>query len=209
MAWTLLATATSAAACDRVTIRHTELEGRACIVRADDESSGAGTRECPGIYGYRLLVVEDDERISVSIVAPGERLFPLQFWDVVTRGFSTLTGKAEWHIRGVGRGAVPVALIVRLETLNQTVPEHPRRVPLLVVAKITSDTACVTHRVDATARGALDLARRLADSRKPVCLGNRPHSLDLTQDDRAPSSETTSIACQYGTPICAVTAPRK
>lgn len=170
----LLATTGGAAADDKITSKYTALAGRSCTSHIDDAATGASTTECPGIQGFRLLVSEDDERSSVSIVTTDSRVFPLNYWDVVTRGFSSLAGKAEWRVANVGGRAVPVALIVRVNTVDQSDPEHPKQVPVLAVARITPHMACVTHRLDALPRNAPEQARKAADAADVECLSNKP-----------------------------------
>jgi len=171
---TMLATASSAVADDKITSKNSALAGKSCTTHIDDAATGASTTECPGIQGFRLRVSEDDERSSVSIVTPDRRVFPLNYWDVVTRGFSSVAGKAEWRIANVGGKAVPIALIVRVNTVDQSDPEHPTQVPVLAVARIEPDAACVTHRLDALSRNASEQARKAADKAGVECLPNQP-----------------------------------
>lgn len=171
---TMLAVAGSAVANDKITSKYSALAGKSCTSHIDDAATGASTTECPGIQGFRLLVSEDDDRSSVSIVTPDRRVFPLNYWDVVTRGFSSLAGKAEWRVANVGGKSVPVALIVRVNTVDQSDPEHPKQVPVLAVARITPDTACVTHRLDALPRNASEQARKAADTVGVACLPTKP-----------------------------------
>lgn len=153
---------------------YTDISGKACNKHIDDESTGAYTLDCLGVHGYRLHVFEDDERSSVSVVTPDKRIFHLNYWDVVTHGFSTLGAKVEWRITKVDGKARPVAIIVRVNSLDQSDPEHPKRVPLLAVAKIANDAACVTHVVDALAADANKQARRFSDDHRLACLSSEP-----------------------------------
>lgn len=149
---------------------YTDISGKACDKHIDDKLTGAYTLDCRGVHGYRLHVIEDDERSSVSIVTPDKRIFPLNYWDVVTRGFSTLGTKVEWRIAKVNRKATPVAIIVRVNALDQSDPEHLKRVTLLAVAKIGPDAACVTRVVDALTPDANKEARRFSDDHDLSCL---------------------------------------
>lgn len=153
---------------------YTDISGKACVKRIDAAMTGAYTMDCPGVHGFRLRVLDDDERASVSVVTPDKRVFPLNYWDVVTRGFSTLGAKAEWRIAVADGKAVPVALIVRVQALDQSDPERPRRVAFLAVAKISRDGACVTRAVEALAPGANEQARRFADDGHLACLPSEP-----------------------------------
>ncbi|GAB2876154.1 hypothetical protein GCM10027277_51940 [Pseudoduganella ginsengisoli] len=160
---------------------YTGIASKACVRRIDDAVTGARTSDCPGVHGFRLQVLEDDERSSVSVVTPDGRVLPLNYWDVVTRGFSTLGTRAEWRIAKAGGKAVPVALIVRVNAVDQSDPEHPKRVPLLAVARIARDAACVVRTVDARAPDANEQARQVAADRHIACLPGGPDSNPTTK----------------------------
>lgn len=149
---------------------YTDISGKGCGKHIDDEVTGSFTLNCPGVHGFRLHILEDDERSSVSIVTPDNQVFPLNYWDVVARGFSTLGAKAEWRIAKVNGKTVPVAIIVRVNTLDQSDPEHPKRLPLLAVAKISRDSACVTRTVEARSPNANKQARQFADDASTACM---------------------------------------
>lgn len=151
---------------------YTDISDEACVKHIDDESTGAFTMTCPGIHGFRLQVLNDDERSSISIVTPDNLVFPLNYWDVVTRGFSTLGTRVEWRVGYAGGKAIPVAVIVRVNAIDQSDPEHPKRLPLLAVAKISGDAACVTRAVNALTPDANKQARRFADNRHVKCLSS-------------------------------------
>lgn len=158
------------AAQDHVMSVHSPLTGVACSVHVDQRATGAQTLDCPGAYGYRLRVIEDDQRRSVNVVTPGGHSFALNYWDVVTRGFSTLGSRAEWRIQVVDGAATPFAVIVRVNALDQRDAEHPRTRPLLVVARISRDAACVTHLIDAALPNAARRARSAAAEVHVPCL---------------------------------------
>lgn len=151
---------------------YTDISDKACVKHIDDESTGAFTMTCPGIHGFRLQVLYDDERSSVSIVTPDKRVIPLNYWDAVTRGFSTLGTRVEWRVGYAGGKATPVAIIVRVNAIDQSDLEHPKRLPLLAVAKISGDAACVTRAVNALTPDANKQARRFADDRHVECLSS-------------------------------------
>ncbi|WP_181259179.1 hypothetical protein [Pseudoduganella armeniaca] len=115
-------------------------------------------------------MTEDDERSSVDVITPDGRSFALNFWDVVTRGFSTLGPHAEWRSNVVNGTATPFAVIVGVNALDQGDPDNPRARPLLAVARIGRDEACVTHRIDAALPGAAHRARIAAAQAHAPCL---------------------------------------
>lgn len=160
---------------------YTNLSGNTCRKFIDDKVTGAYTLDCPGIQGFRLHVLTDDERSSVNVVMPDKRIHPLDYWEVVTPGFSKLGKKAEWRAARVGRKIIPVAIIVRIDTLDQRDPERPRRAPILAVARIFQDTACVTKTIDANTPSANEQARRFADDEHLPCLSRESVSKPLTK----------------------------
>jgi hypothetical protein len=166
----LFASSTNAAGQQPPASVYTNLSGSACTKVVDDVVTGAYTLDCPGIRGFRLQVLQDDERSSVNVVTPDKRVLPLDYWDVVTHGFSTLGKKAEWRITKTGRQITPIAVIVRVNALDHSDPERPRRVPILAVAKVSNESACVTQTIDANASNANEQARGFADDEHLPCL---------------------------------------
>lgn len=136
---------------------YTELDLARCRVTATDEESESSSARCPGVAGYALNVHEGDLRMSIDVVTPDGREHPLNYWSVITSGFSSLGPRAEWRMRG-GR---PIALIVRVNASED--PEDSSRITSwLAVAKITDSAICVTERIPPT-HGANEAARRAAD----------------------------------------------
>jgi hypothetical protein len=151
---------------------YTELHGSGCRTVEVFEETGGTVRRCPGVAGYHLLVAEDDDRASVTVVAPGGREHPLDYWSVVTPGFSTVGPRAEWRVARRGGRGVPTSLIVRVNAYEHAEPE-PRRVSYLAVARLSPAPVCVTDRIGPSS-AANEQARRAADgsSRRP-CLRAR------------------------------------
>ncbi|MFM9434298.1 hypothetical protein ACFDR9_001353 [Janthinobacterium sp. CG_23.3] len=149
---------------------YTEISGRACKKTVDEMLIEASTSVCHGVGGFNLHVLEDDERSSVDVVAPNKKIFPLEYWDVVTHGFSSLGERAEW--RGIRENGTffPMALIVRVNVLNQDDLDQPKSAPLLAVAKVSKNAACVVGKIDALLADANQRARTLADHENVVCL---------------------------------------
>ncbi|WP_338765021.1 hypothetical protein [Massilia sp. METH4] len=177
----LVASTGSFAEQQRSTSVYTDVSGKTCIKHIDDELTGAYTLDCTGIRGYRLQVLNDDERSSVNIVTPDKKTFPLDYWDVVTPGFSSLGNKAEWRLYRQAQQSFPVALIVRLNTLDQSDPGTPKRRSILVVARISQNSACVTHTVDAKTPHANDRARQFADDVHAACLPRNSNVITSTK----------------------------
>lgn len=125
---------------------------------------------CPGVAGYKLHVLDDDDRQSVTVVTPDGVWHPLDLWHTVSGAFSTVGPRAEWRVRRVGKRAEPFALIVRFNASEQ--PDHPERTnSYLAVAKITPRMICVTDKIPPGPNANL-LARRAADAAAgKECLG--------------------------------------
>ena len=143
-----------------ITSVYTGLTTRECKTVRIDKESGSSSQRCEGVAGYKLLVEDSDNRMSVTVVDPGGQRHPLDFWSVITPNFSTLGTKAEWRIaRKMGR-AVPVALIVRVDAIES--PETSKVTSYLAVAKITEQSVCVIDKIGPI-QNANQKAREVAD----------------------------------------------
>lgn len=126
-----------------------------------DRETGSRVKSCPGVAGYKLLVEDSDNRMSVTVVTPQGAKHPLNYWDVITPGFSSLGSKAEWRVAKKEGKVVPVALIVRVNAVEG--PESRRSASYLAVAKITADGICVTDKIRPS-KTANEEARAAADA---------------------------------------------
>lgn len=151
---------------------YTPLVPERCRLVSTDEETGGSTHRCPGVRGYTLEVYDDDARMSISVLAPGGAKHDLDYWQVITHGFSSLGPRAEWRLQTSGGRTRPIALIVRVNASED--PETPERVTsYLAVARITPGRICVTDRI-APAADANVRARQAADrSAGQPCLGPR------------------------------------
>lgn len=71
---------------------YTEISDKGCTLipasgEPGDEEDGL---RCKGPAGYQLLALSGDLRATVTVVAPDGKEHALDFWDVITRGFSSL-----------------------------------------------------------------------------------------------------------------------
>jgi hypothetical protein len=113
------------------------------------------------VGGYRVLVLDYDARMSITLRALDGTEQPLVLWGTITSAFSSLGDSLEWRVRGAGEGAAPAALIVEVRA-NES-PEDPERVTVYrAVAKVGPAESCVTHKLDAAA--TRDQVLRAADS---------------------------------------------
>jgi hypothetical protein len=140
---------------------YTDLSPRSCRSAKVLEASTDSMRRCSGFGGYRLLLLDSDSRMSITVIDPQGRHQPLDFWRVVTPYFSTIGKRAEWRIRNSGAKAVPIALIVRLNITDM--PSPGGAASHLVVARITARDVCVTELIGSGA-DANEHAREAADS---------------------------------------------
>lgn len=141
---------------------YTSIAARDCKTISTSEEGSASTQRCAGVGGYNLLVEDLDARMSMTVVAPGGKKYDLQYWQVVTTGFSSLGDRAEWRVKGQGRRAAPVALIVRVNA-SEDAARPEKTTSYLTVAKITPGQVCVTDRIGPGA-DANEQARRAADT---------------------------------------------
>ena len=147
---------------------YTSLE-KDCRVTRVDEETGGSTSRCSGVAGYALNVHDDDARMSIDVVAPDGKAHELNYWGVVTHGFSGVGPRAEWRMRGER----PIALIVRVNASED--PEDATRITsYLAVARITPAETCVTDRIGPVP-DANTVARAAADrSAGRTCLKEAP-----------------------------------
>lgn len=137
---------------------YTSLAEKDCrVIEVDEEGSGGSISRCPGVAGYALKVLEGDLRQSINVITPDGKEHELNYWSVITGGFSTLGPRAEWRMRG----EKPIALIVRVNASED--PEDATRITsYLAVARISPGPMCVTDRI-APSADANVAARAAAD----------------------------------------------
>jgi hypothetical protein len=158
---------------DALTSVYTSTSGRSCRTIQYLKETGDIVQSCPGVGGYRLEVADSDSRQSVTVVSPSGKKSDLNYWNVITHGFSSLGDKAEWRVQKTSGKVTPVALIIRVNASEN--PEAPEKTTsYLAVAKVTPQQSCVTDRIAPSAT-ANEEARRAADSatQKP-CLDSIP-----------------------------------
>lgn len=147
----------------------TDLHGKACKILSFDRETGAATRQCTGVAGYTLLVHDEDGRTSIDVVPPARRNLPLNFWDVVSSGYSSVGRKAEWHMVKRHGKLVPVGLVVRVDTVD-TAMDRYQRGSLTTVTRIGDDAACVVFKTNAASKQASRKARAAALDPRAPCL---------------------------------------
>jgi hypothetical protein len=117
---------------------YTSLAADKCkTVAVDNGMPGNYSTRCDGAGGYELEVYLDDERNSIGVVLPSEKVVGLGFWNYFGN-FSELGDRAEWRMKG----KKPVALIVRLKVSDRG--DGKPQTSYLIVSKISPTRACVT-----------------------------------------------------------------
>ncbi len=145
---------------DSVTSVYSSLSG--CKTVSTDRESDSSTQACRGVGGYNLRLEYGDARESITVISPDGKSYPLNFWEVLSSGFSSVGQKAEWRVTRKKGKVVPIALIVRFNASEN--PEDSSKVTsYLAVAKITPQEICVTDKIAPSAT-ANEEARRAADA---------------------------------------------
>jgi hypothetical protein len=143
---------------DSVTSVYSSLYKCKLVTTGHDYSTSA----CIGVAGYNLRLEYDDARESITVISPNGRKHPLNLWQVMSSGFSSVGQKAEWRVTKRNGKSVPIALIVRFNASEN--PEDSTKVTsYLAVAKITPQKICVTDKIPPSSTANED-ARRAADS---------------------------------------------
>ncbi|HKQ50814.1 MAG TPA: hypothetical protein VJT74_00495 [Pyrinomonadaceae bacterium] len=117
---------------------------------------------CRGVGGYNLQLEYGDARESLTVFTPDRQKHPLELWNVVSSGFSSVGKKAEWRVTRNGNKVSPHALIVRFDA-SENSEDSTKVTSYLVVAKITPEKICVTDKIAPSAT-ANEEARRAADA---------------------------------------------
>jgi hypothetical protein len=161
--WPLVAQAENA------TSTATPTEGKACKLVSRDRETGDSTTRCPGIAGYSLLVLESDDRASITLIGPDKQVLPLNFWDAIP-SFSTLAHQIEWRqVTRQGKQA-PIGMIVRVDTVDQSDVAHPKPVSFILVARIKENSACLIAKIPTEQADAILAARQAVDDQDRECL---------------------------------------
>lgn len=149
---------------------YTNLSGRACQLLSVKKEGANSTQRCPGVGGFHLLVLDSDGRQSVTLVSADGRNSDLAFWDTVTRHFSSLGDKAEWLVVRDGAQIRPIALIVRVNALED--PDSAKVTSYLTVAKITRDQTCVVAKINPSAAASVEARGVAGAAAEKPCLGH-------------------------------------
>jgi hypothetical protein len=150
-----------------------------CRVVQSGEADGETVKRCRGVAGYSLRLLNSDDRMSVDVVSPRGKIYPLEYWSVVSHDFSQVGKKAEWWLLRTKNGAAtPVGLTVELR-VNEFVESRndgrdiTKIVKYLVVAKITADNICVTDKIISGPTAERDARLAVDTAAARACLPGR------------------------------------
>lgn len=123
-----------------------------------ESTDGGYVGLCKGVGGYNLILMEDDLRQSINVVAPNKKESELNLWSTVSSGFSSIGEKVEWRMKG----KVPVSFILRYNVSGD--PEDSTKITsYLVVVKVAKTSSCITDVVEPSKTQNAE-ARKLADA---------------------------------------------
>ncbi len=136
-----------------------------------NEWQGGVEQECAGIAGFRVHLVDDDNRQSLTLIKNG-KTYPLEFWRTVSPDFSELGKLIEWRVDADtdNHTISPVALIVRLKTSGENPSSD------LVVVDLERDNICVVDVIPPNSDGTQnEIARSMANQATALnCLEGAP-----------------------------------
>lgn len=141
---------------------YTNLTGGGCRAFKSDPETGSSEKRCGGYGKWSLMVLDDDDRMSVNVLSPDAKQYELNFWTVVTPAFSSLGNKAEWRVQKQGNTLQPIALIVRINTTSEANGRREKQ-SYLAVSKITDGEICVVEKIS-NQKNANQMARTAADN---------------------------------------------
>jgi hypothetical protein len=140
---------------------YTDFGDKNCKKLKTDTEGGILYRgECRGVGGYKLIFYESEHHQTLDLIAPNGKEFDLDL--VISAAPSYLGQKAEWRVRKQGKKMIPIALIVRMNVLDDP-DDREKAKSFLLVIKITKDAACVTDKIEPSVENQNLKARELAD----------------------------------------------
>lgn len=145
---------------DEAASEYSRLTQPPCRTKSVQVEGANSEQTCPGLYGYKLALLDSDGRMSVTVISPDNVRHPLDFWTTVTSHFSSLGKRAEWRIRKHSVKTAPEAVILPL-SINED-PDLSAVTNYLVVARVDSSQVCVVQRLKNSPDGLAE-ARKVAD----------------------------------------------
>jgi hypothetical protein len=130
-------------------------------------------RACPPVAGYQLLYGGDEAHPDVIVVGPNRKQHVIQYWDLTSDNFVSLSKRVTWQIARSRTGKV-TPLSLGLEADVKVNPFWRFGGPYTILTKLTPAEVCVVGRVPSGPYEAEDLAslRGWAPSAKCIPLDN-------------------------------------
>lgn len=150
----------------------TPLTAPTCVTLQVQSEGGNSTQRCPGTSGYQLLVVDSDSRMSVTVVDPKGREWPLSYDKVISSHFTSLGPVALWRVVEPGSGGESMALVVKVNANED--PESEKVTPYWAVARVTPSGSCVTERVEGGSDEEARLEAAISAVKARPCLLAQP-----------------------------------
>ena len=141
---------------------YTDLSGSNCRTVKSNQETGSLEKHCGAFGSWSLMVLDDDDRMSVNVVTPDQKQYELNFWGVVTPAFSSLGSKAEWRVVKENGTSKPIALIIRINSTSEQNGKRERQ-SYLAVSKITENEICVVEKISGQ-KNDNQLARNAAEN---------------------------------------------
>ena len=139
----------------RLDFIRTELSPEKCsrVTRLQDKDF----RACPPVARYQLLYGGDKARPDVIVIGPNRKQHVIQYWDLTSENFVSLTKRVTWQIARSRTGKV-TPLSVGFEAHVKVNPLWRFGGPYTILAKLTPEEVCVVGRVPSGPYQAEDLA---------------------------------------------------
>ena len=147
----------------------TSLAAPECVTLEVQKEGGNSTQRCPGILGYQLLVLDSDSRMSVTILDPQGRKWPLSYDQVISRSFTSLGPVAQWRV--IERSPRGDLMALTIEVNANEDPESGKVTSYWAVAKVAPSGSCVTDRIESGPNEAARLEAAVAALKQRPCLG--------------------------------------
>lgn len=148
----------------QLTDYYSDLSGEHCIRTVLEEVTGSTADRCPGPNGYMLDVLYDDDRMSIDVITPSKKQVSLNYWEIVSSGFSSIDGQANWRLKTINGKQKPVALITPFVATKNLENGDDLTITYQVISKITDDEICIIGKVDKMQADAESLINSLINN---------------------------------------------
>lgn len=143
---------------------YSDLSGEHCIRTVLEEVTGSTADRCPGPSEYMLDVLYDDDRMSIDVITPSKQQASLNYWEIVSSGFSSIDGQANWWLKTINGKQQPVALITPFVATENLENGEDLTVTYQVISKITDNEICIIGKVEKTQAQAESLITSLVNN---------------------------------------------